>query len=263
MASSLKVLCWNIAEGRVGEGLPSEVDAALSRIAAHIRSKSPDIVLLNEVRQPNPIGRLHVPGIKNGRIDQTRFLAKEIGLPYCSFLSTNRTGCTGHKGVAVLSRHPLGPAYLHRVMYESKETGFGTLVTSITVGDKLHHILSTRLAPHNGDGSNRAENPWGIRQALELVKSLVHSSGPDSALIFGGDFNASTKPGTHEYEEEMVRFFAECGLKEVVQEKLKPVDTHRVDYLFCSGGYKVMDAAFDEPNPRASDHPWIFAELES
>jgi endonuclease/exonuclease/phosphatase family metal-dependent hydrolase len=250
MALSLRVLCWNIAEVRVGDG-------GLRQIALHIRSKSPDIVLLNEVRKPSWFWENICR-----RPDQTAVLARELGLPYHAFGGTNRTGLTGQKGVAVLSRYPLGPQRVHPVMVGSRKTGFGTLVTSVTIDGCLHHILSTRFAPHNDDGTNRLENPLGIQQALELVRSL----GPGSTLIFGGDFNASTKPATNEYEDAMVQFLASSGLKEAVTEGSQatghpPED--RVDYLFYRGEYKVSEAEFHEPQPRVSDHPWVFAVLES
>lgn len=249
MAQSLRILCWNIAEARVGEG-------GLEQIASHIRSKSPDIVLLNEVRKPSWFCEKLCQ-----RPDQTADLARAIGLPYHAFGGTTRTGLTGEKGVAVLSRHPLGPQRVHPVMLGSRRTGFGTLITSVTVNGRPHHILSTRFAPHNDDGTNREENPLGIQQALELVRSF----GLDSTLIFGGDFNASTRPATHEYEDAMVQFFALSGLKEAVKEGTEapghPPDD-RVDYLFYRGEYKVKEMEFSEPQPRASDHPWVFAVLD-
>lgn len=227
-------------------------EGALRQLALHIRSKSPDLVLLNEIRKPSWVWENFCR-----RPDQTAVLARECGLPYHRFGGTNATGLTGEKGVAVLSRHPLGPGRVHPVMRGSKKTGFGTLVTSVTVDGTLHHILSARFAPHNDDGTNKEDNPLGVRQALELVRSL----GPGSPLIFGGDFNASTRPGTPQYEEAMVEFIATSGLKEAVNESTGGVDD-RVDYLFYRGGCKATQVEFLEPQPRVSDHPWIFAVLE-
>lgn len=248
--SLLRILCWNIAEAWVGDG-------GLKQIALHIRSKSPDIVLLNEVRKPSWLWEK-----LGNRPDQTAVLARETGLPYHAFGGTVRTGLTGEKGVAVLSRYPLGPQRMHPVMRGSKRTGFGTLVTSVMVDGRSHHILSTRFAPHNDDGTNREENPLGIQQALELVRSF----GYGSTLIFGGDFNASTAPATNEYEDAIVQFFAQSELKEAVKEGTEATGNppeDRVDYLFYRGEYKVREVEFHEPQPRASDHPWIFAVLES
>lgn len=243
MASSLRILCWNIAEGRM-------VKNALHQIAAHIRQKSPDIVLLNEVK-------------KDGwwwprDIDHARDISRKTGLAHCEFRSANGTGITGHKGVAVISRYPLRVSRLHPVIHNKKKTGFGTLATSVTIDGQIHHILSTRFAPHNSE-RHKAENREGIRQALGLVSSF----GPGPPLIFGGDFNASTNPATNEYECVMEEFFKKSGLTEVLSNG--PDDygpDGRVDYLFYRGGYRVSEVEFLKPQPEVSDHPWIFAVLE-
>lgn len=246
MTRSLRILCWNIDEGKGG----------LPQLAAHIRSKAPDIVLLNEVRRPSFFWKVFF-----SKPDQTELLARAAELPYYCFAGTNMTGLTGEKGVAVLSRYPLGPWRLLPVLRGSTKTSFGTLLTSVMIDGKAHQILSTRLAPHNGDGTNRQENPLGIQQSLSLVRTLDEGS----PVIFGGDFNASTKPGTNEYEGDIVRFIASSGLKEAINEGLeaeqRPDD--RVDYLFYRGDYKVSEAEFLSPEPQASDHPWIFTVLES
>lgn len=218
---------------------------ALNNIAARIRQKAPDIVLLNEVK-------------KDGwwwprDMDHARDLSHMTGLSHYVFGGVVGTGITGHKGLAVISRYPLGASRVHPVIYNRKKTGFGTLATSITIDGQLHHILSTRFAPHNSE-QNKAENPVGIGQAFELVNSF--DSG--SPLIFGGDFNASTDPDTQEYEGVMKRFLTESGLKEVVSNG----PDHRVDYLFYRGAYRVSEVEFLKPQPEISDHPWIFAVLE-
>jgi endonuclease/exonuclease/phosphatase family metal-dependent hydrolase len=243
VASSLRILCWNIAEGRIGKD-------ALNQIAAHIRRKSPDLVLLNEAK-------------KDGwwwprALDHARDISRKTGLRHYAFGGVNGTGITGHKGVAVISRYPLGASRMHPVIHNRKKTGFGTLATSITIDGQIHHILSTRFAPHNTQ-QNREENPVAIHQAFDLVNSF--DSG--SPLIFGGDFNASTNPGTQEYESVMKRFLKESGLTEVLS---NGPDDHgpddRVDYLFYRGEYRVSEVEFLKPQPEVSDHPWIFAVLE-
>jgi endonuclease/exonuclease/phosphatase (EEP) superfamily protein YafD len=139
------------------------------------------------------------------------------------------------------------------VIHNKKKTGFGTLATSITIDGQIHHVLSTRFAPHNSE-QNKAENSVGISQAFDLVNSF-DSGAP---LIFGGDFNASTDPDASECESVMMRFLKEGGLTEV----LSNGPANRVDYLFYRGGYRVSEVEFLKPQPEVSDHPWIFAVLE-
>jgi endonuclease/exonuclease/phosphatase family metal-dependent hydrolase len=253
----MKILCWNINDGRGGaDSRNNSVDTELERVAERIRAKAPDIVLLNETRDPSwTLGGLF-------RKNQPSYIAKRAGLPYKLFGKTNRTGPwlfgTGWKGVAVLSRYPLKKEAMVLVRRESGEkSGFGTLVTSVTIDGQRLFILSARFAPHNDPG-NRQENPLGILQAIQLVKEL----GPASPLLFGGDFNASVEPGTNEYERAMEEFFDKSELIEAVKEGQLPIATHRVDYLFYRGNYKITHIEFENPDPMASDHPWIFAVLE-
>jgi endonuclease/exonuclease/phosphatase family metal-dependent hydrolase len=302
MASELKIMCWNINEGR-GAGPGGDVDATLEAIAKAIKLKSPDIVLLNEVRKPFGVRIVD-------RHNQAKFIANRAGIKHHEFGGVNLTGLgvTGlrvvglrvpdilvagsWKGMAILSRWPplrmtpKGKNYrVERVIHEGRETNFGTMVATFMINGKRHHVLSTRLAPHNDDGNNRAENPSGIQHALELVNRIP----PDEPIIFGGDFNASTDEGTrdpttgkssvNEYEPDMVKFFNQSGLKEVLNKAGGyPVGKDRVDYIFYRGAYEVVDSRFenfdmntgevvvgDPPSGErlVSDHPWIFAVLKS
>ncbi|WP_224366966.1 endonuclease/exonuclease/phosphatase family protein [Hyalangium versicolor] len=281
MESELKIMCWNINEGR-GTDPKGKVDATLKEIVEAIKLKSPHIVLLNEVRKPYILSRIF-------RDDQAAVIAEKAKISHKGFGEVNSAGLPfigSGKGMAILSQWPplkipeRGEYEVIKVVHKGTKAKFGTMVATFNVNGKNHHVLSTRLAPHNDDGTNRAENPSGIQHALDLVKSFP----PDEPIIFGGDFNASTDPGAkNEYEKAMKEFFAKSGLKEVLNTKgMYPVGEDRVDYLFYRGAYEVVHAEVANydlvneqvvnkqvgkddrpPKPRlASDHSWIYAELK-
>jgi endonuclease/exonuclease/phosphatase family metal-dependent hydrolase len=238
MAHSLKILCWNIAEGMFG----------LDPVVAHIRQKDPDIVLLNEVRQRRwPFGT-----------DQVKELAAKTGLPHYSFGKTVATGLTGHKGVAVLSKYHLGPSRMHTVLRGQRKTAFSTLITSAMINGVRHELLSTRFAPHNS-ADHAMENRMGVVQAAELARTL----SPDLPLIFGGDFNARL------HTDQMKLFNSTSGLKDAHEECPDPTPgacwdpSDRIDFIFYRGKYKVRTLEFRCPEPQGSDHPSVFAILES
>lgn len=238
MAFSLRILCWNIAEGVCG----------LGPVAEHIRQKAPDIVLLNEVRKRRwPFGG-----------DQTQELSARTGLPYYAFGKTATTGLTGFKGVAVLSKYHLGPSRMHPVIRGGRKTGFGTLVTSVVINGVRHELLSTRFAPHNSP-DHALENRMGVVQAAELARTI----DPKLPLIFGGDFNARL------HTEQMQLFNANSGLKEAHKECPDPTPgacwspEDRIDFVFYRGEYQVRQLEFRCPEPQGSDHPSVFVILES
>lgn len=248
MTTKLRIMAWNIAEGRLTPDSPSNIK--LPAIAQHICALSPDIVLLNEVKNERdwPFG---------SGVNQVEELARLTGMPYRHWANTVATGLTGHKAVGILSRYPLGVPRVHRVMCDGSETAFATLETTVTVNNRVHHLLSTRFAPHNTP-EHAVENVAGITQAISLVRNI----DPQRPVIFGGDFNA--EPQT----PQMVNFYANSGLLDAYKVLPDPelCSTYRVDYIFYRGPYKlnVMQQRCSWPSSdEPSDHPFVFIELES
>src|SRR5437016_1976136 len=101
MRSKISVMCWNIAEGSdTGAGQPNSM---LPLIAEQISSKSPDIVLLNEVVNCDLIAG----GWLGGHVMQTKTLSDLTGIPNYYDAGVNRLGWAGHKAVSILSVFPL------------------------------------------------------------------------------------------------------------------------------------------------------------
>jgi endonuclease/exonuclease/phosphatase family metal-dependent hydrolase len=244
MAIRLRIMCWNIQAGDADSTRPE--GEILPRIAEHIRAKSPDIVLLNEVRRRGfPWG-----------VDQTAVLANSTGLPYYRFGVAVATGITGHKGMAVLSRFSLGPTRLHPVMRGSTATAYAILETSVMVDRLVHQLFSTRFDAHN-----RTDNVAAHQQAIDLVRRV----NPSVPVIFGGDFNATRRTS------QMHNFMANSGLTDAFSvlpdpSPCGPAEAEdRVDYVFYRGPYKVtlMEQRCPWPGEHpVSDHPWIVVGLE-
>jgi endonuclease/exonuclease/phosphatase family metal-dependent hydrolase len=248
MATILRVVTWNIAEGRY----PEQPDnGTLSALAYHIWSRSPDLVLLNEAKNyTSPFG---------GGINQVVKLGEMTGMPYVHWGNTVQTGLTGYKAVGVLSKFPLGAAVMHPVMRDGSATAFGTLETSIQVDGMKHRILSTRFAPHNSP-DHEIENRLGIEQAITLVRQFPTGD----PVIFGGDFNS--RPGS----PEMVGFLANSGLRDSYRESpdsgICGDAESRIDFIFFRGPYNVRWATQRcewPPTAPPSDHPILTTELES
>jgi hypothetical protein len=122
-----------------------ELGANLNGIADQIRQQNPTVVLLNEVgegRQPNPLAHE----------DQTATLAAMTGYPFYQLQRTVATALTGWKVVPVLSRYQLTPSVYHPVIVNGSTTAFGTIETTFTVNGLIHHMFSTRFAPHQNSG---------------------------------------------------------------------------------------------------------------
>jgi endonuclease/exonuclease/phosphatase family metal-dependent hydrolase len=232
MPISLKLMCWNIDEGNAG----------LEPIAEQIRSKEPDIVLLNEVRQFGPWWP--------GGTDQTAELARMTNIPNYAFGATVPTGVTGWKGVSLLSRYPIGIRTMRKVMRGPSETSYGSLDAVITISGINHRVISTRF-----DAWVKDDNIAAHHQAVDLVRSI----DGNTPVIFGGDFNA------HLVDEQMQYFAANSGLKNVSEDNPDPApcEPSPIDHIFYRGPYTVMTYELRCPwvDPAPSDHPWVFAVL--
>jgi len=231
MSFKLRVLCWNIDEGR-----------ALDSVVEQICSKSPDIVLLNEIKSQRwPWG-----------IDQTAVLSEKTGLRYYKFGKTTALGITGDKGVSILSRYPLGTTYMHPVMRGSTATTYGTLEAAVIINNVGHQLFSTRF-----DAYNLSDNIAGHQQAIDMIQG-INSRIP---IYIGGDFNAQPD------SPQMQNFVAHSGLTDAFLKLPDPLicgPESRIDHIFFRSPYTLTTMEQRCPwagQNEASDHPWVFIEL--
>lgn len=248
MAIVLRIMCWNVATGDRNGKAP--VNSALPEIADHIRAKSPDVVLLQEVVNYD----LAAGGWLGGNVIQAQRLQELVGMPHCQWFDVVQLGLTGHKAVVVMSRYPLGTPRRHPIMRGAEPTGMGTLETTITINDVVHHIFSTRFDVHY--------NTPALQQSIDLVQGLDHNL----PVIFGGDFNVSLSASP-----QFVDFSHNSGLINAYYEHPDPSactdDPNQViDHIFYRGPYIITQMELRCPfvwigGAPVSDHPWVFVEL--
>lgn len=230
-----------------------------------IKSRNPDIVLLNEVRIENRY-------LLNG-IDQVRHLAQSAGYPYWDYHATTSTGLTGTKGVAVLSRYPIQARKTHQVPVSG--ASFGVLQNTLNINGQSVEVFSARFSPMHRlwqDGPKDTSydaNEWPSNQAGHtMMKQLVQAIPANRAVIVGGDFNATWR---HAYVGDInartpwsVDFRNTSGLKDALVEFERPYGggwDGRVDYIYYRGPYVSKQAALQSGYDGASDHAYVLAEL--
>src|SRR5215204_1342568 len=250
----LRVIAWNILEGE-----------RLESVASTLSNMRPDIVLLNEVRNP-----------LNGR-DQVDYLVQQCSLPYHKYESTTSTGLTGTKGVAILSRYPLLQTQMHMVWGEGLPwpPTFGTLQATIQIDGLYHEVFTTRYRTLHTPGSEHydetqeAQNRAGHKQAHNLVQNVP----ADRAVLVGGDFNANWANTDWSTELRDKSVLTDAVWQHSPYTMVPPesdcltnrgnpplVDlARRYDYLYYRyPKYRVSGATMKCALP-GSDHPYVYA----
>lgn len=257
------VMAYNVA----GHTVESQLNTNFQAVINTINSKSPDIVLLSEVRhethflrpQPNPIP----------------YLASKTGHAYFDYEATTATGATGYKGVAILSRYPITARQYHQVPVGG--SSFGVLQNTLNVNGQLVEVFSARFSPMHRlwpDGpkdTSYDSNEWPSNEAGHtMMKQLVRNIPANRPVIVGGDFNATWR---HAYAGAWpadtqtpwtVNFRDTSGLKDSLVEYERPYGggwDGRVDYIYYRGPYIAKTAALQTGYPGASDHSYAFTEL--
>jgi endonuclease/exonuclease/phosphatase family metal-dependent hydrolase len=245
-------MCWNIAEG--SNTNTTKPNALIPAIAREIGSKSPDIVLLNEVKHWDILAG----GWIGDRIRQTSRIAEMVGLPYLTWGNAVNTGLTGHKVNSVLSRYPLTASHNHPISHRNRKTSYAILETSFMLENIIYHLFSTRFNAHNED-----ENISAHQQAIALVKGLP----VQDAVIFGGDFNANRKD-----DPQWTQFADQTALRNAFYERPDSSfcgeDPEKlIDHVFLRGHFIVARTELRCPwagvEAELSEHPWLYVELSA
>ena len=247
-------MTWNIAEGRNDGRNKLPYNSCIPALADEIRRVNTDVVLLNEA--VNYAG----PPFGNG-MHQVKELKRLTGYPHAGWAHTTALGWTGHKVVAMLSRHPLSAFHYQPV--PSPFPSYGMLFASTKIFGRHYRLVSLRFDAHN-QGARKA----GIRTLADAVRN-----SPGQAFIIGGDFNCGPilEP---EYRQILVTG-SSYALKDALLERPDPDwcgiggdKPEPIDRILFRGAIPyerhpaVVRTEVTCPPPNVSDHPWVVAELE-
>ncbi len=240
----IKVMTYNCQQGVDMNG-----NLALDQQLDFIRSVNPDIVVLQESDSPR---------ISRGNVDLVRFF--QDGLDYYSYFGPSTV--SGTFGTAILSRFPLEN---QRTIYTySSDDEIGTAIAEISFGERTVGIFCV--------------HPYGDKNAnTAFTNMVIETASLYDNFIVMGDFNM------REYEETLrtigdsmkdtwrvLNPIKRIPLDELEarakQEKVSftggaPSLNSRIDYIFVSDSFRVLDSRYIIPEKAYTDHPAHIAEL--
>lgn len=208
-----------------------------------IRSLSPDVIGLNEVRDA---------GTSDGYDPQARILSEKTGLPYFYFAQAIRFKGTNPYGNALLSKYPIVSSETIGIP-DPDPKGYGGYYETRCVGKIKADLgggrILTVLTSHFGLNPDEQEN------ALNTVLGAIE---PERCVLMG-DFNV--KPDNHVIAEIKKRM---TDTADAFSEPLLSIPSDsphaKIDYIFVSPDIRVLSA--DIPDLRVSDHRPHVAEIE-
>lgn len=163
-ADTLRLVSWNVREGRAGDGA---VDAGA--VARALAAARPDVALLQEV------GRGSVTG---GGLDLAEYLSRTLGMGYA--WAPEGGGATGN---LVLSRLPLSAVRTGALAGDGGPAGsYASAAVALPSGKRVT-VLTTRL-PHEAAGRR------------PRLAALLGRWGHATPAVLAGDLNA--QPGSPE-----------------------------------------------------------------
>lgn len=241
---SVRVLVYNIHAGKDADG-----EESLRRIAALIRDREADVVLLQEVDRGT--GR-------SGRTDQPSELARLSGLHAAFGKTLDYDG--GEYGIALLSRWPIaGDTLVPLPVEPPRERAGGSReprgVHHVRIegpGGTLH-VLNTHLDPS-------PESRWR-RQELETVLDVARELRREEAMVLlGGDFNARPRSAAigRVLEDGWRDAWKLCGRGDGGTYPAGEPD-RRIDYLFLPPDVTCHRA--EAPSADGSDHRPLLVEV--
>lgn len=233
------VMSYNIHHG---VGCDQMLD--LERIAAVIESVSPDVVGLNEVDV-----RFHW---RSGWEDQLGWLARRLGMA-CRFgptLLRRKPGepPAGGYGNGLLTKDPI---LRHQSLTFSMEAGEprGILMADLKLGGRLVRVVVTHLG---------LRPSMRKRQVEAILRICRDWQGP---MLVMGDWNVTPdRPevtGLSPYLTDVLSHFGVVGGTYPCSYPRK-----RIDYIFCSPHFRILEASIVSVGDCPSDHLPVRCRLE-
>ena len=229
--ASLRVMTWNIHHAR---GLDGTVDVA--RIAAEIRTASPDLVALQEVDR----------GVRRtSGIDIPAALAEQTGMQVAFGKNIDFQG--GDYGNAVLTRLPIlrGHNHHYRMLRAGEQRGLQQ-VRVAWHGCELE-IWNTHI-DYRPDDSERRSN------ATEI---LARQAASDVPVILCGDFN--DVPGSAVHSQLTTAFHDPLAAHEGAWTYPADAPKKRIDWVLLTPPWQFVESWV--PETTASDHRGVVMVL--
>lgn len=230
----IKVMTFNIHHGK---GMDKK--ANLSRIAEVIDICNADIIGLNEVDKHFSKRSLYE--------DQAGWLAKQLKMDYAFSPSISKPAKSlteiRQYGNALLSRFPIISKKSHRINEISGVIeGRSLLDATIQIKNQPIQINVTHLSL----------NPFLQRKQTDFILSHYHKNS--NPIILMGDLNM--RPGSKGWRKLAEEFQDAWHLKGEDAGCTYPSSRprSRLDYIFASRDFKVIDAKVVAKMPNASDH---------
>ena len=249
--TTLRIIAWNIAEGRHGGDAAQAL--TLSRIARLLHDSAADVVLLNEVCIWDP---WHMNGV-----NQVTAIAQAGGFAHVRWERTATMPLRGLKCVAVLSRHPLLSAQRIEHSAYADGGGYATLHVTARIDGQPHHFFSTRITAY--DGAEHARSCGQLRDAIAAIPG-------HEFVAVGGDLNtgydrwdASGEPTRNHVPLQFGQLLIGARLGHVLGGMGWAMPSPD-DHILIRGPYGVVRAERRAPaaaHPAVSDHDWVMAEL--
>ena len=234
---SLRLVSYNLHHG---EGMDRKLD--LSRLAAIIRSQTPDWVALQEVENGTR---------RTKEVDQTAELAKLTGLDG-SFAKAFDFGGGGF-GNATLSRHPRRSTSVLPLPASGEPRCFTESLIEVPGLPDPVLFIATHLD---------WQHALGRQTQMQAILDHVAQIPADTPVILAGDFNAESS------EPSLSMLLSTPGSSEATAAlgNTCPADLPKmkIDHIFVRPGQytvKVINAAVIDEEI-ASDHRPIFCQIE-
>jgi endonuclease/exonuclease/phosphatase family metal-dependent hydrolase len=229
---TLRVLTYNLQQGSEQEG-----DRNYGDQLALLRKIDADLIGLQESDTPRPSG---------GNVDVARYFAE--GLGYHVYYGPSVI--SGTFGTAILSRYPIENARTYFTYSSVDETG--TAAVDVRIGERVIGFFNSHPA-----------GPPDTHHAH--VDALIEAVTPYEEVIAVGDYNFRQDSP---YYEKLSRVLRDTWV--VLNPDARgprhpeldpdaedgPIDmTRRIDHIFVSAGFEVLEDWYLDPPASETDHP--------
>lgn len=237
----LKIVSYNIKSMRYNPENPRDNIDRREDVAEVLRQLDGDIVGLQEIDHFFE---------RTGSYDQTKYLAEACGYPYVHFTSTIESGKYGH---AIMSRYPIKELEDREFSVQCGERRkFCRAVLDVEGKEVIFYNAHLTIS---NPGRFLGLEPNKIFAQYQLMELMARIYAEEKPTVLTGDFNL-----IFEKQKECVDTQKVYPLNGGIHFDT-PDPVTRIDNIYLCNIEK-HDAAVTYGERGASDHPWIFANIE-